>query len=304
MIDVKKLINNLQNELESTKKDLKQTEALERLKQVTKLYNGEDKVISFKEIYDRIKSNPVVEKIWTGWVELDKILNGIRKKHLIIWAGQTKHGKSTFAMDLTCHLKDYNVLWLPIEESGEELMEKFIERGEEPPIGFAPENIGFVDTDWVEKKILEGIVKYDSQIVIVDNLSWVRSVEGNKFNGKADNIEQTCMELKAIAKKWDIPIVLIAHTNKEAKADMNPTFENLKGSSAISQIGDKTIFIWRETKRGKNGELEITDNVNISVQLNRQCKVGNVKMVYRAGHFYEEEWTGEANETLRNYEKF
>lgn len=303
-INVKKLLNSLEKEIESTEENIKQVETLERLKQVTRLYNGEDKVISFGDIYKRIKTLPPVPKINTGWEKLDALLKGIRKKHLIIWAGITKHGKTSIAMDLTCKLKDYNVLWLPIEESAEELMEKFIERNEEPPIGFAPENIGFVDTEWVEKKVIEGIVKYDSQIVIVDNLSWVKPVGSGKYDGKADKIEQTCMEIKAIAKKWDIPIVLIVHVNKEAKADMNPTFENFKGSSGIAQIGDKAVLIWRETKRGKNGELEITNNVNVSVQLNRQGSVGNVKMVYENGHFYEHEWESDEVKSLANFNQF
>jgi len=292
---VDQILESLKVEIKATQEGIVQAEALERLKQATKLYNGEDKVISFKDIYDRIKTLPPVPKIYTGWEKLDSILKGIRKKHLIIWAGITKHGKTSIAMDLTCKLKDYNVLWLPIEESAEELMEKFLERGEQPPIGFAPENIGFVDTNWVEKKVIEGIVKYDSQIVIVDNLSWVKPVGSGKYDGKADNVEQTCMEIKSIAKKWDIPIILIVHVNKEAKADMNPTFENFKGSSGIAQIGDKAVLIWRETKRGKKGELEITNNVNVSVQLNRQGGVGNVKMIYEDGHFKEFEWDSDNN---------
>lgn len=294
-MNIENLLKGLETEITATKEGILQNEAMERLKQANKLYNGEDKVVSFKDIYDRIKTLPPIEKIYTGWVKLDSILKGIRKKHLIIWAGITKHGKTSIAMDLTCKLKNYNVLWLPIEESAEELMERFIERGEQPPIGFAPENIGFVDTDWVEKKVIEGIVKYGSQIVIVDNLSWIRPVGSSKFDGKADKVEQTCMEIKAIAKRWDIPIILIVHVNKEAKADMNPTFENFKGSSGIAQIGDKSILIWRETKRSKNGELDITNNVNVSVQLNRQGGVGNVKMIYNEGHFEEFEWDNNNN---------
>jgi len=300
-LNIEKLIKDLEKEIISTQEGIFQTDALARLKQVAVSYKGEDKIVSFSEIYERVKTQPPVEKIWTGWEQLDKLLKGIRKKHLIVWAGVTKHGKTSLAMDLTCKLAQYNPLWLPMEESAEELMEKFLERGEKPPVGFAPENIRFVDTDWVEQKVIEGIAKYNSQIVILDNLSWISPSNSNKFDGKADRIELTVMQIKAIANKWDIPIVLVTHVNKESKADTNPTFENFKGSSAIAQLSDKAVLIWRETNRGEKGQLEITNNVNVSVQLNRQGGVGNVKMVYDNGHFIEQEWGDTSTGSLANF---
>jgi len=290
MLDANKIFERLHKEIRKDEESLEKLQALKRLKEEVKHYNGSDKIVPFEDIYKRVKNNPPAEKIYTGWTKLDSILKGIRKKHLVIWAGITKHGKTSLAMDLTFKLKDYNVLWLPIEESAEELIEKIVERGEEPPKSFAPENITSVDTDWIQFKIAEGKVRFGTDLVIIDNLSWVSPVNENKFDNKSDRIEQTVRQIKALCNTFDIPIILIAHVNKNSRADKNPTFEDLKGSSGIGQIADKAVLIWRETKRGSNGELEITNNVNCSVQLNRQGGVGNVKMVYRDGHFTEEEW--------------
>ncbi len=201
-----------------------------------------------------------------------------------------KHGKTSFAMDMTTKLGEWNPLWLAIEEPIEELMEKFAERNEKPPQGFAPQNSSFVNTEWVELKIVEGIVKYNSKIVFIDNLDWVSPMKNFKSDNKAERIEQTVREIKALAKKWNVVIMLIVHLTKASKADNNPTFEDLKGSVSIGQIADKALIVWRETKRGKQGELEITNNTNVSVQLNRQGKTGNIKMVYENGHFTEYDW--------------
>lgn len=298
MIDIDKIIHNLETEIVKTKEGIEQTEQLDRLREVAKTYKGEDKVVPFSEIYERVKNHKVVDKVYTGWFNLDKLISGFRKKQLIVISGIMKHGKTSFAIDMSQKLSSSNPLWLALEESIEELMEKFIERDEPAMNGFGPENATFVKTDWVEQKIVEGIVKYGCSTVFIDNLDFLRPVENNKNDNKTDRIEQTVREIKLIAKRWDVTIILIVHVTKASKADSNPTFEDLKGSVSIGQLADKAILVWRETKRGNNGELEITNNTNVSVQLNRQGKTGNVKMVYDNGHFREEDWEGATQSAL------
>ncbi len=89
--------------------------------------------------------------------------------------------------------------------------------------------------------------------------------------------------------KWNVIIFIICHLTK-TRMDTQPTMEDLKGSSSIGQEADTVILLWRESKR-ENGQVVITDNVNVSVQANRRGgKTGNVKMVYENGKFLEREW--------------
>ena len=49
--------------------------------------------------------------------------------------------------------------------------------------------------------------------------------------------------------------------------------------------------MWRQTVKGKSREIEITNNVNVSVQANRKTgRTGNVKLAYKNGRFFEENW--------------
>lgn len=252
-------------------------------------YDGEDKVVTFKEIYDSVNLDKS-SNMYTGWDKLDGLLNGIRPSHLIVLAGLMKSGKTTFSMDMSTKMQEYNPLWLAIEETIDELMIKFKERREPAPNGFSPKSLSPVTVKWIEKKIAEGIKKFKTKLVFIDNLSWIKLSSKNHNTNKADIIEETMIELKALAKKWNITIVIISHVNGEATSDKVPTFENLKGSSGIGQVGDKTIIVWRECKRGNHGELEFSSNVNVAVQLNRQGGVGNVKMVFNNGHYTEYDW--------------
>lgn len=298
--DIKKLINEsdsvdknvkqaIEGLYEALKDDDNSMSQMDRLKEIAKEYTGDDKVVSFKEVFDSLGKD-TVERLYTGWEQLDGLLKGFRPKHLIVLSGIMKHGKTSFAMDMTVKMQKYNPLWLAIEEPVDELMEKFLERGEQPPQGFSPKNVSFVDTDWVERKIVEGIVNFDSKMVFIDNLDWVSPRKGFRSDNKAEKIEQTIRELKALAKKWNIVIVLIVHVTKSSKVDSNPTFEDFKGSVTIGQVADKAILIWRETERGDKGELNISNNTNVSVQLNRQGQTGNIKMVYNNGHYTEFDW--------------
>jgi replicative DNA helicase len=72
---------------------------------------------------------------------------------------------------------------------------------------------------------------------------------------------------------------------------ISPTLEDLRDSSFIAQEADTVIMLWRKTKRDDDGELIITNETLVSVQANRRTgETGNVKMVFKNGRFFEEDW--------------
>lgn len=285
--NVEELIKKLRNEIETTQKNYDKTESLSRLKEIAKIYRGEDRIIPFSEIAERIRNEKEEPRIMSGFSGLDDLLKGFRPQQVIVISALTKSGKTQFCMDLTSRMKDQNPLWFPFEESAEELIRKFLERGEEPPNAYAPENMKGSAIEWIETKVIESIAKYNSKIVFIDQLDFIVPMRGNDHSL---NIGQTMRDIKGIAKKWNVVIFLICHLTK-AKMDSQPTLENLKGSSSIGQEADTVILLWRESKKvGK--EMVISNNVNVSVQANRRTgKTGNVKMVFENGKFLEQDWT-------------
>lgn len=285
-MNIQELIKNLEKEIKSTQKEMVQAQSLERLKQVAQIYKGEDQVIPFEEIADKVKNEKEEVKIMSGWAGLDNLLKGFRFQQLIVVSALTKSGKTSFLMDLTSRIEAYKPLWLPFEESAEELIRKFIERGDEPPRGFTPSSMKGNTIDWIESKVVEAIAKYDCKVVFIDQLDFIVPMNGDSH---ALRVGQAMRDLKAIAKKWNIVIFIICHLVK-TRMDEQPNLEDLKGSSSIGQEADTVILLWRETKKEK-GEVIITNNVNVSVQANRRIgKTGNIKMIYENGKFLEQEW--------------
>jgi replicative DNA helicase len=279
-----KTIEKLDRELKKIKDDEEREAALARLKAIAKVYDGEDQVVNWKLIAKEI--NPNEFKIFSGWSRLDDLLKGFRLQQLIVVSAATKSGKTSLMVDLTIRLADYNPLWFPFEESAEELISKFQERGEEPPNAFSPLSMMGGTTQWIEEKIVESIAKYNTKVVIIDHLDFI--VPFNSDNHSL-RMAQAMREMKGLAKKWNVVIFLICHLVK-TKMDTQPTLEDLRGSASIAQEADTVILMWREAKR-EGGQMVITNNVNVSVQANRRHgKTGNVKMIFKEGRFLEEDW--------------
>lgn len=283
---IDRLIKDLEKEIVIDKSDHGK-ESLSRLTEIAKKYGGEDQLIKSTDYIDIIKNKPQQIQMLTKFPTLDDIIKGFRQGQLISISATAKSGKTNFCIELTSQQREYNPVWFPFEEGAEELVTKFMDRNEEPPIFFTPARLHDRSLSFIERKIIEAIAKYDSKIFYIDNLDWIVDPRSAKHDLET---QFCCMELKRMCVTWNICIVLIAHVKKLATPTEQPSYNDIKGSSAVYQLSDTVVMMWRETKK-ENGELVITNNVNISVQLNRKVgKTGNVKLRYENGHYMEYDW--------------
>jgi replicative DNA helicase len=286
-VKIDQFLVNLQNEIQEASNEAQTAEQLARLKQVAERYNGSDALIDSRELVEIIKNQPEQLKIFTSFNGLDEIIGGFRPQQLIALGALSKSGKTQFCMELTSKQAEMNPTWFPFEEGAEELVRKFMERGEEPPKFYCPRSVHNKSLKFIELRILEAIAKYDSKIFYIDNLDWIQDAKGPD---EERLIKETVQKIKDMARDWNITIVLIVHVKKLQDPTSAPHFNDIKGSSSIYQMADTTIMLWRETKK-EDGELVVTSNVNVSVQLNRKTgKTGNVKFIFKDGHYSEYDW--------------
>lgn len=246
----------------------------------------DDKIISFSEISERIKNGPKELEMHSGWIELDKIIKGFRPEQLVVVSALTKSGKTQWCMDLTDRLKPFNPLWFPFEESADELVRKYIERGMEPPHGYTPNVMKGGELKWIEGRMAESIEKYGTKVVFIDQLDFIVPLGTDNH---ALRVGEAMRALKTLAKKYKVCIFIICHLVK-AKMETTPTLEDLKGSSSIGQEADTVILLWREAKR-ERGQMVTTNNTIVSVQANRRHgTTGYTTMVFEGNRFLEKEW--------------
>jgi len=286
MDEINQYLNELDSELNDLKNNKEKLEAKARLRDVMSTYSGEDKLISSKEIADLIRKQPEEKKYLTGLGQLDDILKGFRENQLIVLAAPTKSGKTAMSIELSRRLKQTNPVLILFEESAEEVVRKFLDLNEEPPVFYAPKTITGNTTAWIEKKIIEGIVKFDSKFFVIDHLHFIVPFTSDRLDTR---IGQTMRALKTLAKEHNIIILLIAHL-KKTNVVVSPSLEDLRDSSFIAQEADTVIMMWRQTKR-ENNQIVTTNNVILSVQANRRTgTTGNVKLNYANGKFQEYDW--------------
>jgi len=284
-IDV--IIKELEKEIIIEKSE-HSNEQMSRLTEIAKRYSGEDRLVSSHDFLEGIKNQPQQLQMMTKFDSIDTLVRGFRPGQLISISAIAKSGKTTFCIELTINQKEYNPVWFPFEEGTEELLSKFIERNEEPPIFYTPAILRERTLEFIERKIIEAIAKHDSKIFYIDNLDWIVDPRSQSHDRETQYV---CMELKRMCVQWGVCIVLIAHVKKLDTSTKQPDYNDIKGSSAVYQISDTVIMLWRETKRNDYGELEITNNINVSVQFNRKYgKTGNVKMLFDNGHYREYDW--------------
>ena len=163
-------IVKLEQEEKRTRAKLYDLETLALLKKKAQEYDGEDKLISFEEVADKVRNEPEEEKILTGWNRFDDIVKGFRPKQLITVSGITKHGKTSWLMAMSAKLAEYNPTWFLFEEGPDEIVRKFLDKGLPVPHGFTPNYLSGSTTDWIEQKVIEAIAKFNSKIIFIDQL--------------------------------------------------------------------------------------------------------------------------------------
>lgn len=279
------LIKSLEKEIRREKDSIQKEEALIRLQDIAKVYEGDDRVVSSEELWEEVKNTPKKPTFASGFVALDSLMEGFVTGESIFLTGITKHGKTSICMELSTRFKDQNPLWLSFEEKTIDLLRKFMERTKILPHLFTPRQNEAPNLEWIESKIVEAKAKYDSKVVFIDHIGFISDAEKGKDDMEASRLERISRAIHSIAVKWDVLIFLMGHLTK-VRVDQNPDIENIKGSSAMAQESDLTMIVWRDTKR-ENGKIVIGQGTNLSLQANRRGKTGNVSFWYESGRFNE-----------------
>lgn len=276
-------------------KDAPDREArIERVKGMWEKYHGEDDVVSFKELEETMANEPPATKVGTKYVSLDKLIDGFRYEQLIVLSAQEKSGKTAFAIELVDSMKDQYPCFFLFEQSAQEIIRQRRERGQTIPHGYAPKKNIDNRWEWVEKRMMESMVKYGSRVFVIDNVDWLEKEYG--YNQRTDEVmRDLLLKIKNFCKQWEVIIVLIAHV-KKVPMDVIPQPDDIKDTSAFKQIADIVLILWRKTKEEKvNGTKTKapyrTNETLLWVAENRQTgKTGYVQFLFDGKSFLEQTW--------------
>ena len=295
-MEIEDIVGKITEEYEKSKTEDSSAEGIERLMQKAKAYDGEYKLIWSDEIVENLKHKPKSEGHKTGIKELDELTGGFRQEQIVTMFAHTKHGKTEVSMWLTSLFPKLAPVVIPLEQNAEEIISQRIERGYKIPKFLSPENQEtFVDTSWIEKRVIEGIAKHNTKMVVIDHLGYIDN-NGEKGKYKRENLAyrlgMVMKELKGIAKRWDVLILLLVHVS-EGDEGKPPSLQDIGNSSDIKKESDTVIGIWR--KNFKKKKVRIYENKTmLSVLANRRFgKNGSVGLQFdpdEGVYFADNDW--------------
>jgi len=224
------------------------------LQQAMKEDQVDSKIYQYNELAKIVKALPDEPKITSGFDSLNEALDGgFQGGELVILSAATKNGKTTFCQTMSYlqAVKGVNSLWFSLEMSWQEITRKFLAMDIDDVITQVPANLGIfymidnrgLNLKTLEIKAKEARDKLGVKIIYIDHLHFLLPL------GETKNVSFVIggivREVKQIAVKLNITIVLIAHT-KKLETDARPDINSLRDSSFIAQESDFVFLMWRE----------------------------------------------------------
>jgi replicative DNA helicase len=225
-------------------------------------------------IEERLNQKPGLD---TGFVELDELLGGIRRKQLVTVAGATSMGKSITLIDFARRMciQDKQVgAFFSLEMGNDEVFERILSAQSDVlhkrirtgrmddddwkratkqigPMTDAPllmSDKGGLNVAQIARACEEVIRTHGRlDVVFVDHMHLVKP-SSPRIVERTAIIEDVAMDLKnSLAMELDVPVIAAAQLkrNDNVKADQPPQLSDLKGSSSIEQMSNVVILVHR-----------------------------------------------------------
>jgi replicative DNA helicase len=271
----------------------------------------------FRSPYDGVTG------VSTGYVDLDKMTNGMQPSDLIIVAARPSMGKTTFAMNLCEHAaitSDKPVLIFSLEMPSEQIMMRMLAslgRIDQTKVRTGQ----LEDEDWarlssaIELLNTKGKMYIDDgsgltptevrsrarrvarehgglSMIMVDYLQ-LMTVPGMSENRTLE-IAEISRSLKALAKELKVPVVALSQLNRslEQRADKRPVNSDLRESGSIEQDADLIMFIYRDEVYNDDSPDKGTAEVIIGKQ--RNGPIGRVRLTFHGRYSRFDNYAGSA----------
>ncbi|XAI97054.1 DnaB-like helicase C terminal domain [Dolichospermum phage Dfl-JY45] len=243
-----------------------------------------------------------------GFVDLDRMLKGMRETDLIIVAARPAMGKTSFALQIADYASSttgkvalvfsmemsstqlgYRMVSMHSRISSQSVQTGNLSEEDWPRLTQALEHMTasplvIDDTPALSPLDLRAKARRIARekggigLIVIDYLQLMQ-VPGNKEN-RATEISEISRSLKALAKEMNIPIVALSQLNRslETRADKRPVMADLRESGAIEQDADLILFIYRDDYY--HADSEDKGLAEIIVGKFRHGPTGTVKLAF------------------------
>jgi replicative DNA helicase len=264
------------------------------------------------DFYDRIddlaKRPEDIMGVPTGFIDLDRLLNGLNQSDLIIIAGRPGQGKTGFLLSIAknaslTHKK--HVAIFSLEMSNEQVVQRLI--AQETGIDSQRLRSGkLTETEWplfthaievfsdtklflddtpaitplaLRTKCRRLHMEYGLDLVIIDYLQLMGGDTRN--DNRVQEVSYISRNLKILARELNVPVLTAAQLSRavEQRSDKRPVLSDLRESGSLEQDADIVMFIYRPDQYEKDTTKQ--NVAEIIVAKHRNGPVGSVEMIFR-----------------------
>lgn len=219
----------------------------------------------------------------TGYLDLDKIIEGLHEQELTLLGARPGVGKTAFSLQMAEHIakKGVYVYFVSLEMSRKQLGNRIIAREAEIDshvlrMGWLTEE-NFAKINEVAGNVADIKMCIDSEsttiqdiedkanelkqeknlgLMVIDYLQLLKS--RNKFTNREQEVADISKRLKLLSKELDIPVVALCQLNRETEKRRRPLLADLRESGSLEQDADNVIFLYvDDEEKVKNRVIDV-----------------------------------------------
>lgn len=266
-----------------------------------------DVLMSTYEMLEEVYQNRgQITGLTTGFLDLDRKINGLQRTDLILIAARPAMGKTAFSLNLAQNaalLGNASVAVFSLEMSKEQLIQRMI--AAQSHVELNKIKNGQLEEDW--SKIIEAMGVLSKSGVYVDDTPGITIMEirskcrklkiekgldlilidylqlmesDGKVESRQQEISKISRSLKILAKELDCPVIALSQLSRapELRADHRPILSDLRESGAIEQDADLVMFLYRDEYYHSDSEKKNIGEVIIAKH--RHGETGTVELAW------------------------
>ena len=266
---------------------------------------------SFEILQDLYMRKDKMTGITTGFIDLDRKINGLQKTDLILIAARPAMGKTAFSLNIAQNAAmkgNASVAIFNLEMSKEQLIQRMISSTSHVELNKL-KNGNIEDDEWPKITTGMGILQ-NTKIYIDDSpgitavelrskcrrlkvekgldlvlIDYLQLMEGDgRTESRQQEISKISRSLKILAKELECPVIALSQLSRavEQRSDHRPMLSDLRESGAIEQDADLVMFLYRDDYY--NPDSDQKNITEVIIAKHRHGEIGTIPLTW-FGHY-------------------
>lgn len=247
----------------------------------------------------------------TGFIDLDKLTNGLQPSDLILVAARPAMGKTAFTLNIATNValeSKLSVAFFSLEMSKAQLVGRILSsvaqvsseklrRGQLDGddwnrVAKAAELMGnarlYIDdkADMTPQDMRSRLrrlkVDHGLDLIIIDYIQLMKGRSGKNSNpdNRQQEISEISRNLKIMAREFNVPLIALSQLSRavEARQDKRPLLSDLRESGSLEQDADIVAFLYRDKYYTKDENAQ--DITEVIISKHRNGALDNIKLLF------------------------